>query len=131
MKASYLTEKFAAALDYTRYLETGTQEQRRRWQQFHDLVKLTEEQKRFLAGFTREMKVLVVSGIWCGDCVQQCPLLQHIAEANPAHILLRLVDRDQHADLSADCASTAATGCRSSCSCRKMTSCAASTATAL
>ena len=46
------------------------------------------------------MKVLVVSGVWCGDCVEQCPLLQRIAEANPARVELRLLDRDEHADLS-------------------------------
>ena len=46
------------------------------------------------------MKVLVVSGIWCGDCVQQCPLLHRIAEANPTAIDLRLVDRDAHRDLA-------------------------------
>jgi hypothetical protein len=43
---------------------------------------------------------LIVSGVWCGDCVQQCPLLQRCAEANPACIELRLLDRDQHRDLS-------------------------------
>jgi thiol-disulfide isomerase/thioredoxin len=46
------------------------------------------------------MKVLVVSGIWCGDCVQQCPLQARIAEANPAMIDLRIVDRDQNRDLA-------------------------------
>jgi hypothetical protein len=101
MNASYLAEKFTAALDYSRYVQTGTPDQRRRWQQFHDDVRLTQEQARLLAGFTREMKILIVSGIWCGDCVQQCPLLQRCAEANPARIDLRLLDRDQHADLSA------------------------------
>jgi thiol-disulfide isomerase/thioredoxin len=100
MQSSFLAEKFAAALDYPRYLATGTDEQRRRWQQFSDGVRLTGEQVRLLQGFARDMKVLVVSGIWCGDCVQQCPLLVRIAEANPARIDLRFLDRDQHADLS-------------------------------
>ena len=39
-----------------------------------------------LGGFTREMKVLVISGIWCGDCVAQGPLLHHIASANRAKV---------------------------------------------
>jgi hypothetical protein len=46
------------------------------------------------------MRVLVSSGVWCGDCVQQCPLLQHIADANPEKIRLRFLDRDQHMDLA-------------------------------
>src|SRR5262249_49408656 len=38
--------------------------------------------------------------IWCGDCVQQCPLIARIAEANPGRVELRFVDRDLHKDLS-------------------------------
>src|ERR1700719_541215 len=100
MNASYLAEKFAAALSYDRYLLTGTDEQQRRWRQVYDAARLTPAQTQLVAGFVREMKVLIVSGIWCGDCVQQCPLLQRIAEANPGRIALRLVDRDVHRDLS-------------------------------
>ena len=100
MNPAYLAEKFAAALPYDRYLQTGTDEQRRRWQQVYDTARLTDAQARLVAGFVRDMKVLIVSGIWCGDCVQQCPLLQRIAEANPARITLRLLDRDEHRDLA-------------------------------
>jgi hypothetical protein len=100
MNASYLAEQFAAALPYDRYVQTGTDEQRGRWQQVYDAARLTPAQAQLLAGFTRDMKVLIVSGIWCGDCVHQCPLLQRCAEANPARIGLRLVDRDRHRDLS-------------------------------
>jgi thiol-disulfide isomerase/thioredoxin len=100
MNAAFLAEKFAAALPYDRYVRTGTDEQRRRWQQVYDTARLTAEQARLVAGFVRDMKVLLVSGIWCGDCVQQCPLLQRCAEANPGRIDLRLLDRDQHRDLT-------------------------------
>jgi hypothetical protein len=100
MKASYLADKFAAALPYDRYVTTGTEEQQRRWRQVYDAARLTDEQRRLLAGFVRRMKVLVVSGVWCGDCVQQCPLLQRCAEARPDRIDLRLLDRDEHRDLT-------------------------------
>jgi thiol-disulfide isomerase/thioredoxin len=99
MNAAFLAEKFAAALPYPRYVQTGTDEQRRRWQQVYDTAHLSDQQARLVAGFVRDMKVLIVSGIWCGDCVQQCPLLQRCAEANPRRIDLRLLDRDQHRDL--------------------------------
>ncbi len=99
MKSSYLAEKFAAAAPYEAYVTTGTEEQKRRWSQVYTAAALTDGQRALVGGFTREMKVLIISGIWCGDCVQQCPLLQRIAEANPAKIALRLVDRDQHRDL--------------------------------
>jgi len=98
--AGFLSQKFAAALAYDRYVQTGTEEEQRRWQRVYDQTKLTAAQSALLAGFTREMKLLVVSGIWCGDCVHQCPLLQRIAEANPARVQLRLLDRDEHKDLS-------------------------------
>jgi hypothetical protein len=100
MDASFLSEQFAAALPYDRYVATGTDEQRRHWQQVYDAAHLTPAQTQTVTSFVRDMKVLVVSGIWCGDCVQQCPLLQRIALANPARVDLRLVDRDLHNDLS-------------------------------
>ena len=100
MQASFLAEKFAAALPYDRYVRTGTEEQQRRWQQVYAATQVTDAQKQLVAGFVRDMKVLIVSGIWCGDCVQQCPLIQRCAEGNPARIDLRLLDRDQHRDLT-------------------------------
>lgn len=99
MQSSFLAQKFDVALDYPRYLATGTPEQRRRWQEFREQVRPTDAQRELLASFTREMKVLVVSGIWCGDCVQQCPFFDAIAAANPK-IDVRFLDRDEHKDLS-------------------------------
>lgn len=96
MQASYLAEQFTAATPYERYVLTGTDEQQRRWRQVYDAARLTDAQKPLLGGFARDMKILVVSGVWCGDCVQQCPLLQRIAEGAPGKIDLRFVDRDVH-----------------------------------
>jgi thiol-disulfide isomerase/thioredoxin len=100
MEAAFLSKEFSSALPYQAYIETGTPEQGRRWQQVYAAATLTPDQSRLVGGFVRDMKVLVVSGIWCGDCAQQCPLLQRIAEANPAKIELRLLDRDLHQDLA-------------------------------
>src|SRR5437870_3905407 len=100
MQASFLAEKFAAALPYDAYVRTGTEEQQRRWRQVYDAAWLSQAQADLVGQFQRPMKVLIVSGIWCGDCVQQCPLLQRVAEANPTRIALRLVDRDRHRDLA-------------------------------
>jgi thiol-disulfide isomerase/thioredoxin len=100
MNRQFLEAKFSAGLDYPAYLQTGNESQRQRWKQVHDAAKLTGEQKNLLGGFVREMNLLVVSGIWCGDCVQQCPLMARIAEATPGKIHLRFVDRDEHRDLA-------------------------------
>jgi thiol-disulfide isomerase/thioredoxin len=100
MDAAFLAEKFAAALPYDPYVRTGTADQQRRWRQVYDAAQLSADQWRLVSTFQRDMKVLIVSGIWCGDCVQQCPLLQRIAEGNREQIELRLLDRDEHRDLS-------------------------------
>lgn len=97
--SSYIGEKFAGGLPYERYLQTGNEEQQRRWNQVHDAARLTGAQKELVGGFVREMKVLVYSGIWCGDCVEQGPLIHRIAEGNPAKIDLRFVERVRGTEL--------------------------------
>jgi thiol-disulfide isomerase/thioredoxin len=99
IKASYFSDRFAAGLPYDRYVQTGTDEQRRRWRQVYDAARLTDTQKQLIGGFVREMKILVFSGIWCGDCVEQCPLIARIAEVNPGKIDLRFIERARDGEL--------------------------------
>lgn len=88
---------FAEGLGYDEFLKRhGTAEHQARWKGVYDKVVLTGEQRELLAGFVREMHVLCVAGAWCGDCVNQCPIFQRIAEQN-ARIQVRFVDRDAHA----------------------------------
>jgi len=92
---------FAAALPYERFLERhATPEQRARWEAVHGTVQLTQSQLDLLGGFVRRMPVLVLSGAWCGDCVQQCPIFAHFAAAAPV-IDLRFLDRDALPDIAA------------------------------
>ena len=100
MKASDLIDRFVSGLSYERYLQTGTDEQQRRWSQVHDAARLTDMQKELVSGFVREMKILIFSGIWCGDCVEQCPLIHRIAEANPSKIDLRFIERPRDGELA-------------------------------
>lgn len=94
--------KFAEGLPYAAFLEKyGTDAHRSRWRAVHDRIVLTDAQRRLLEGFVREMKVLVVAGTWCGDCVEQCPILFRFADATD-RILLRFVDRDDHEDLASE-----------------------------
>jgi thioredoxin-like negative regulator of GroEL len=99
MDTAILRSKFEAGLGYDAYVRTGTAEQQRRWAQVYEVARPTDAQREVIGSFSREMKILIVSGIWCGDCVQQCPLIQRVAEAN-SKIELRLVDRDAHRDLA-------------------------------
>ena len=96
----YLKAKFDAALPYDEYVATGAADKQARWREFHGRVALTDAQRTLIAGFGRDIRVLVTSGVWCGDCVQQCPFLDHIQRANPERISARFVDRDEHADLA-------------------------------
>jgi thiol-disulfide isomerase/thioredoxin len=99
VKISYLSDQFASGLPYARYLQTGTEEQQRRWTQVYDAAHLTDTQKQLVDGFVRGMKILIFSGIWCGDCVEQCPLIQRVAEANTEKIDLRFIERPRDGEL--------------------------------
>lgn len=91
---------FDSALPYDDFLaKYGTPEQVRRWNEFGQSVTLTAAQQELLKSFTREMKVLVLAGTWCGDCVNQCPIFEKFAAANPL-IQLRFADRDDSPELA-------------------------------
>jgi thiol-disulfide isomerase/thioredoxin len=94
-----LSDQFSTALPYEQYLAAGTEEQEPRWTQVYDIAQLDATQQQLLARLER-MKIIVHSGIWCGDCVEQCPLLQRIAEANLAKIDVRFVEREMNTQLS-------------------------------
>jgi len=89
------------ALTYRSFLETyATPEQRRRWDALHAQVRLTDTQKTLLASFVRPMPVLCMAGAWCGDCVNQCPILDHFASVSSV-IDLRFLDRDANENVRA------------------------------
>lgn len=96
----FLKAKFDAALPYEQYVATGKPHEQDNWKSFDAAVRMTDHQRALVAGFTREVNCLIVSGTWCGDCVQQVPMLAHIERANPERFRLRLVDRDKHMDLA-------------------------------
>ncbi len=88
---------FAQGVSYLDFLaKHATPDQQKRWQAVYDSVTLTGDQRELLGGFVREMHVLCIAGAWCGDCVNQCPILARIAEQNP-RIAVRFVDRDVQA----------------------------------
>jgi thiol-disulfide isomerase/thioredoxin len=96
LTASNLSGLHQTAMPYEQYVQTGKPNEQENWRTLYNRVALSESQSQLVAGFTRRMNILGVSGTWCGDCVQQCPLIQRIAEANPEVIDLRWVDRDAY-----------------------------------
>jgi thiol-disulfide isomerase/thioredoxin len=99
MDSAYLAQKHQAGKPYADYVATGNPDQQANWKKIYDQAKLTDAQTQLVKSFVRKMNVIGLSGVWCGDCVQQCPLIARIAEANPDKIDLRWLDRDEHIDL--------------------------------
>lgn len=94
--------KFETGLTYSDFLARyADEEQRRRWEDFYASVALSDHQRALLAGFVREMKVLVLAGTWCGDCVNQCPIFEHFARVTEK-VQVQYFDRDDNSDLSDD-----------------------------
>ncbi len=95
-----LRSAFEDGLSYGEYVATGSPDQQQSWKAFRAKVAITPAQQELVAGMTRRVNILVISGTWCGDCVQQVPMLDAIASANPQVLQLRLVDRDEQKALS-------------------------------
>ncbi len=98
MDARFLKAKFDAGLGWEDYLATDPA-RAANWRRVYDRARLDDGERARAAGFTRRINALTLSGTWCGDCVQQLPLLERIAEAGPA-LVVRYLDRDEHLDLA-------------------------------
>lgn len=96
-----ITQHFDQGLSYADFVALGEAEGHRpQWDQRYEQTALTAEQTDLIAGFTRKMHVLCLTGTWCGDCALQGAAMQRVAEANPDKIDLRFVLRsEQHAPL--------------------------------
>jgi thiol-disulfide isomerase/thioredoxin len=83
------------SLEYEEYLKKSDPEKVPRWRESEGRVpELTEEQRGRLQGYDRELNVLVYTGIWCGDCSRQGPLLKKIVESSGDKVNLRFIERD-------------------------------------
>ena len=93
------SDKFDAGLEYHSFLQKhGSDTQRQNWQTVHQQVKLKPAQRKLLSSFIRDMRVLVLAGTWCGDCVNQCPIFDHFAKASP-RIGIHFFERDEDPEL--------------------------------
>jgi hypothetical protein len=105
LDTAFVSKKFAAALPFDQYVASGTPDQQENWRRIHQRIILSPAQSQLIKGFQRRMNVLVSSGLWCGDCAHQCPMLAHIAAAAgpitpTSGIDLRFLNRDAHMDLA-------------------------------
>ncbi|MHB9134190.1 MAG: thioredoxin family protein [Armatimonadota bacterium] len=98
LEAEFFQRAFAQALPYDAYLATGEPPQVAQVENYASLLTLTPAQAALLQSYTRRMNVLVLSGLWCGDCTRQVPMLNAIARANPL-IDMRYLDSRTHPDV--------------------------------
>ncbi len=97
---SRFAEEFQRGLGYWDFLDQhGTPEHRDHWQKVYEEIVLDDHQLAVLSGFVREMKVVVLAGAWCGDCVNQCPIFERFAEVSSV-IRVRYLDRDDNPELT-------------------------------
>ena len=100
IRSEFWRALFEQASDYEAYLAEGNQEKVPRWRDSEKRVPaLSEGQLRRIQGYDREMNVLVYSGIWCGDCSRQGPLLKKLAEACGEKVKIRFIERDASPEL--------------------------------
>ncbi len=98
-RADFFKAYFAKALNYQDYLATGEETHQQRWDQHYQAIQLTPQQQQLTKSFTRKLNILFMSGIWCGDCVRQGPLIQHIAQTNDL-IDLCFIDNKENPELA-------------------------------
>jgi hypothetical protein len=101
MNAGFLAQKFEQGLPYAEFVALGAPDGHDgQWHERHGRLALDDRQTALVQGFTRAMRVLCLTGTWCGDCALQGAAMQRIAETRPDLIDLRFLLRaEEHADI--------------------------------
>ena len=92
IRQDFWSAEFSKALPYRAYLEASPPNNRAKWEEMESRITVPDAQKEIIRSFSRKMPVLCYSGVWCGDCVRQGPILQKIAALNN-NIDLRFAER--------------------------------------
>ena len=94
-EAAFLQAHFEHALEFEPFVAALPPEHQGTWHQRHMQLEPTGDQRALLSSFTRDMKVLCLTGPWCGDCALQGAALARVAQANPERIEVRFLPRDE------------------------------------
>ncbi|MGQ0628565.1 MAG: thioredoxin family protein [Phycisphaerales bacterium] len=107
LSPALLRRAFEAGQPFADYIAHAKPHERAGWDASQARAVLSPAQAELVRSFARRLNVLCLSGTWCGDCVQQVPMLVAIAAARPAGpgerdpgIHLRLLERDAHTDIT-------------------------------
>ena len=98
-RADFWKKHYEMALTYEEYLKEY-HEKAERWTEFEPRIpNLTKEQIKRVQGYNREINILTMVGIWCGDCVRQLPMIKKIVMSAGEKVNLRLIERETSPDL--------------------------------
>lgn len=97
-RSDFFKGYFKIAVPYDAYLATGKPQHGERWRDYEKKIFLGGAEEKRIKKFTRKMPVLIMSGIWCGDCARQGPMLRLIEKANPV-FEMRYIDNREHPEL--------------------------------
>ena len=97
-RSEFFKGYFSKALPFDEYITTGTDEQTKKWNDFSERISLTNSQTELVSSFVRKLNLLVMSGIWCGDCARQGPMIHAIEKASSV-IDVRYIDNRDNPEL--------------------------------
>jgi thiol-disulfide isomerase/thioredoxin len=97
-REGFFREWFSRGIPYLEYIHSGTPQDEKKWSEMESRIQLSPSQKMRVEAWKREMPVLVLSGIWCGDCVRQGPMFHAIEQAN-ARVQFRFIESKPNPDL--------------------------------
>lgn len=96
--ADFFQRYYLQGQPYAAYVASAEPQQVAKVRDYEAAITLTPAQEALLRSYTRRMHVLVLSGLWCGDCTRQVPMLASIERACPL-IEMRYLDSRAHAEL--------------------------------
>lgn len=110
LSADILQSWFDTAQNFDAFVAGADISHRSTWMERFDSLALDDGQQIVAEGFERHMRVLCLTGRWCGDCALQGAALARIAEAAAGRIDLRFLERgDDTAELAVACMINAGT----------------------
>jgi len=94
-EAAFLKTHFEQALPMESFVSGLDLTERGPWHQRYEQLEITSAQQDVLDSFTRRMKILCLTGPWCGDCALQGAALAKLSHACTDFIDLKFLPRDE------------------------------------
>lgn len=97
-RSIFFKDYFLKGLSYQEFVDSGSNSEKQRWSAIAESLLVNSEQSALLNTFKREMNILVLAGLWCGDCSRQCPMIQAIADSTKC-MNVRFLDNEKFPEL--------------------------------